>query len=407
MPVTATAPATGVIRQIILHNDNPPHDKLYRIRIVQKGAIFDVEVNNCRRGQSYVHQKNRATGVTQWAAEKAAEDTISEKHRGGYRVIEDNTFSATGTPAAAPAPPKPAPAPVNPNGPFGGMPGAAAAPVPAPAGISMVEPVEVMVERAMDFLADPAWVMHLVKGGDRLLVGVAAGKAFAVNERGEAPALPRKVVEALVAFGRPLLMEGELVQDTLYGWDLLESDGTDLRKVSYMERHFELTYLICGTEQTSIKPVFLEDSDNKGPFLLMAQDEGAEGVIFRFREGNYPGTAPASEDMPQRFSFQATGSFMVIGVIGQTLEVGLHPINKGDRYHELPVEWRGLPVDMTLPMGFVEVLHGQPVPEVGSVVEVAYSYAAPGGVLEGAILTRLREDLTKADCTVAQIRFRR
>jgi len=406
MPTPTTAvPAPGVVRQIVLHNTQGTSDKLYRIRIVEKpGGVFDVEVGNCRRGQAYVHQPSKANGVGKWAADQTAERTRDEKMKGGYRVIEDSTFTSGPAPAS-----KPKPAAVNPNSPFAAMPGASGAPVPvpAPAGISMASPVEVQVSRAMDFLVDPAWVMHTLKGGDRLLVGVANGQPFGINERGDSVALPRKVVEALQSFGRPLLIEGELVMDTLYGWDLIESNGTDLRQVGYMERHFELTYLLCGTEQNAIKPVFLEDSDSKGPFLLMAQDEGAEGVIFRFREGEYPGSAPKSEDLPQRFSFQATANFVVLGVAGQSLELGLHPINKGDKYHELPVEWRGLPVDMTLPMGFVEVPEGQPVPEVGKVVEVTYNFASPGGVLDGASLVAVHDEIPESACTIASIRFRK
>jgi len=404
----------SIVRQVVMHNTEGSSDKLYRLTIEQNGSSYDVRAENCRRGQHYISQPNKATGTTLSQAQFVVDRTMTEKRRGGYKVTEDST------PASRPAASSPAPAaaakpvPGNPGSfkpGFKDLPLAKGTVAPAVKADSALQPTASMAITTglPGLLNDPETIIFGVRGGIRMAIGKWEGRCFAVGKDGMEQTLPghlaRVINQVAQLHDDNIHLEGELMPDGVFiAWDILDLGHRDLRELGYADRYFEMAYLLCGGDEGPrkvIKPVFMDDSTDKVPFFLMLQDERSAGVEFRSRNASLL----EPEGQPRSFTFTKEARFIVLGKCGdgRKLEIGLHPINSGDRYHDLPVEWRGMSVEATVPLGFVDLPAGAPAPRIGAVIRVAYEVVTPGTPAKGTVFQGIEADADEAGCTMAQL----
>lgn len=407
MAAVGTLTPGMVVHEIELHCTSGNSDKLYRLRRVvsRDGATFDVTAESCRRGSHYISQGIKIHLATEWQAEGVITKIIDEKQAKGYRIITDFKAPAATTPAPAPAPPK------KPRGSaaFAEVP-AASGQAPKPLGKPGLRPVvaaRISPNALPDLLCDTSIAMHGTLGGILLVVGSEGGKVFGVDTDGYESTLPPSLVTVLASIGIDYAIEGELADGVFYAWDIRKVDGRDVRSASYADRRFELNYLLCGrtVDASILRPVFVEDSADKAPFYFMLEDEGAKSVIFRSLVAD--GTSPEGKPLASMFSSEIKA--FVCGVVGngRRIEVALHPVtNLHPNYHNLPVEWRGLPAEMTLSIGFVDLPEGQARPKLGSVVRLSYEDIQPmKGGNKGLGFLGVVEDGKDEDCNLGQIRF--
>ena len=412
MAAVGTLTPGVVTREVVLHYLGGSSDKLYRLqRVVSSdGATYDVTAWNCRRGSHYISQGFKCRGVNVAHADSVIASVVSEKTQKGYKIINDSSNPATPgrTTPATPAPPPAPKAPVK-SSTFAGVP-AANGVVPKPTaklGMSPVRAALVTDEDLLSLLSDPNVAMHGTLGGVALVIGAEQGRAFGVDSDGYEATLPPSLLAALATLGTDFAIEGELVDGVFHAWDIRKVEGRDVRALSFTDRRFELTYLLCGrtVDASVIKPVFVEDSGDKTPFFFMLQDEGAKSVVFRDLVAE--GTSPEGKPRASMFSSEIVA--FVCGVVGngRRVEVALHPVtNAHPGYSHLPVEWRGLPVEMTLTIGFVDLPDGQARPKIGGIVRLAYEAILPTkGGNQGLRFLGVVEDGKDEDCHIGQIRF--
>ena len=371
------------------------------------GITYDVTAESCRRGARYISQGLKARGVADTQAGHVIATIISEKTAKGYKVISDcktPPASRHGASVSAPAPaPKPSPA-------FAGVPaahGPVAPRVKAKPELRPITATTITADALSLLLGDANIAMHSTLGGTPLVVGVDAGNPLGVDSDGYAAVLPPSLTAALASVGGDFTLVGELLDGVFHAWDILKVDGRDVRGLSFVDRRFELTYLLCGrtVDASILKPVFVEDSADKAPFYFMLQDEGAKAVVFwsLSAEGGTP------EGKPLVFRFSSEVQACVCGVVGngRRIEVALHPVtNAHPGYSQLPVEWRGLPVEMTISIGFVDLPDGQARPKIGSVVKISYETIQPmKGGNQGLRFVGVVADGKDEDCHIGQIRF--
>jgi len=117
----------------------------------------------------------------------------------------------------------------------------------------------------------------------------------------------------------------------------------------------------------------------------------AEGVVFKDRYAPYHAGRFTTQ---LKYKFYATGSFLVVPKLkskDKSRSIGLAVLSdSGEEIH----------------IGNVTVLANQNVPRVGSIVEVRYLYAFPGGSLFQAVLGQLRDDLEPSDCKQSQLKYK-
>jgi bifunctional non-homologous end joining protein LigD len=225
-------------------------------------------------------------------------------------------------------------------------------------------------------LKDPLWWLQRKYDGERLLVRVIGDLVIGYNREGrltDAPELP------------PLpacLLDGEIVNDVYYVFDVLEADGQALLHLPYRDRFDILARLgvpnVVPTGRTT---------DEKQRMLKEALDLNLEGVVWKRTDSTYQGVRTNTW---LKSKFWKTLS----------ARVRAHNVKRS-------VAMELLGPDGWVPVGDVTVKPKQTVPAVGSVIEVKYLYAFPEThKLFQPELLRSRTDISDTDCTLTQARYR-
>ena len=254
----------------------------------------------------------------------------------------------------------------------------------------LLNPVdEVGLERC---LKSPEFLMQEKFDGRRMLVRKEGHEVTGINRRGLVTALPETIVEGVHAMPGEFIIDGEAVADTLHAFDLLASDGRDLRGQPYRYR-FERLALLLATHRTEhIRAVATAATPEAKQLMLdQLRDGGREGAVFKGSEAPYTHGRPSSGGAQLKFKFHKSASCLVTGRNGDKQSVSLAVFAK----HRL------------LDCGNVAIPANHTVPAEGTVVEVRYLYAVPGSnALYQPVYLGPRDDLGPIDCVIDQFRYK-
>ena len=133
----------------------------------------------------------------------------------------------------------------------------------------------------------------------------------------------------------------------------------------------------------------------KRAFVKAMHDANAEGFVCKNRYATYAGGRAGQH---YKCKFVATASFIV----------GPKPDKKAEDGHRSIAVYL---LDENQPrfMGTVGVPDRYPLPNVEQVVEVRYLYCHPGPdgkLIQAKYFGRVRDDITVAECTVDQLKFK-
>lgn len=202
-------------------------------------------------------------------------------------------------------------------------------------------------------------------------------------------ALPKPVVDAVIALepiNTDLVLDGELVGDTANLFDVLKRGATSLLEFQYQNRYTALEKLMSRNKSKALvlTPTFWE---HKNSMLDTLREIGAEGIVFKRVDAKYESGRPNSGGPALKYKFWATASVIVAGPNGtkSSVEIMLADGTK---------------------IGHVTIAPNQKMPPTGSVIEVRYLYAHRGGSLIQTTLLRVREDVPREACTIAQLEFK-
>lgn len=240
------------------------------------------------------------------------------------------------------------------------------------------------------YLADDDFWMQEKHDGQRVLVQKVGGVVTGINRRGLAIALPMPVHDDAGALKGDFLIDGEAMGATLVAFDCLLVGTTRIDAHPYRDRLRALNGLLPGGGPIQLVTTKLT-SEAKRDYLAFLRAKRAEGVVFKNREAAYRPGRPASGGMQLKLKFVSTASCIVApGRIGKR-SVGLEVLDGKKR----------------IPIGNVTIPGKQPIPKPGSVAEIRYLYAYPGGSLYQPVYLGVRKDILASDCTIAQLKFRR
>jgi bifunctional non-homologous end joining protein LigD len=182
------------------------------------------------------------------------------------------------------------------------------------------------------------------------------------------------------------------VGDTLHVFDLLETDGTDLRQHRYIDRHSCLLRLLPLGHPALTWVSTAIDPDNKVETYEDLRLIGAEGVVFKDINAPYTPGRPNSGGPQLKFKFVETASFIV------------GPANPGRRSVALElVDGSG----QRVPAGNVTIPSNHAIPQKGTVVETRYLHAfVESGAVYQPVYLGPRDDIPAGDCTVDQLKFK-
>jgi bifunctional non-homologous end joining protein LigD len=242
------------------------------------------------------------------------------------------------------------------------------------------------------YLANDKWWMQEKFDGKRLLVRKDADGITAINRKGLIVGLPQPISTAIAQIDvQRCLLDGEAVGDIYNAFDLLAKDELDLRKNSYATRYEQLVNLVDSAMTNFLR--FAEsatDAAAKAGLLDKLRRRKGEAVVFKDRTAPYTSGRPASGGAQVKLKFYATASCLVAG------------INRGKRSVALEL----LDGSKRIAVGNVTIPANQPIPQAGTIAEVRYLYAYPGGSLFQPVYLGRRDDIDSGACTIKQLKFK-
>lgn len=319
-------------------------DKVYHATVEEKDGGHVVNFQYGRRGGHMTTGSKTSSPVSAEEAVKVWEKLVNSKLAKGYRHMTEDSQGATIPVADLPE-------------------------TPTEIQCVLLNPVdEEECERLLD---DPGWAAQPKFDGVRFMLGRKDGRVYALNRKGKVVSVPNPIHIAATALDTEgdYLLDGELVGETLYVFDLLELDGECRRHLPVEER----VDLLPDSSKDNIQVVPLKFLKSKRTLYSRLKKEGGEGIVFKRVGSRYSVGRPASGGSYLKFKFYSTCSCRVANV-NQKRSVSL-------------VMGCGTEV------GNVTIPANHDVPGKGEVVEVRYLYAYRGGSLYQPTYLGVRDDV--------------
>ncbi|MBN8924170.1 MAG: WGR domain-containing protein [Rhodanobacter sp.] len=349
--------------------------KFYEIILEQSGQADDYKViTRYGRIGAAGNTAPKFEHLTHAQAERERDKLVREKERKGYQVIR-RTGPASQTPSVPPSAP-------------------AAPAVPTAARVDV--DLQLAAPAALDadaLIEARGYLMQEKHDGVRAVLSVQAGVPILTNKRGRALDVPESVAAfaaaALMDAGETVL-DGELVGERLYIFDILMLRGEDMRSDGFRRRYATLEGLLLPhAEHVTLSPAFSFPTSKRANYdaLLAA---GAEGVVFK--SGSAPYTAGRSA---------ANGDCLKVKFVeSATVRIkAQHPTKRS-------VSIEMLDGDTWVDVGNVAIPANRPIPAVGALCETHYLYAYRGGSLYQPVYKGERDDVSDADCGIGQLKFK-
>jgi len=343
---------------ITLYFKEGSSDKVYAADLKRFGPGWVVNFAYGRRGSTMTTGTKTSEPITFEKAKKIFDKLIAEKTGKGYTPGEDGT-AYTATPAAA----------------------------ARDTGVRVQLLNEMSEEEVVNLLEDDEWgVQEKMDGRRQVVRKTRAGGIQGSNRKGLTVALADSIFRSTGDLGGEFTIDGEAVGDTMYVFDLLEKDGRNISTESYVARHAHLSALLLNQTGALVLVPLAMGTKRKKTLLAAVREGGGEGVVFKRLSAPYTGGRPNSGGDQLKYKFYATGSFIVAAV-------------NAKRSVALKL------ADGTA-IGNVTIPPNKEVPDPGTIVEVRYLYCYRGGSLYQPTFLTERDDIDRADCTAAQLKYR-
>jgi bifunctional non-homologous end joining protein LigD len=241
---------------------------------------------------------------------------------------------------------------------------------------------------AQKYIDDNDFFMQEKFDGNRRIIRIEKNVVTSINKKGLEVLSPEEVITPIQALNLDIIVDGELVGEKYYIFDLLYLNGNDLKDVDALQRYNKLISL----DLPNIAKAYITKQEKQAAFDLMSQkDVKKEGVVFKHKDSPYVPGRPNSGGNQLKYKFYATDTFEVI-----SHNIGKRSINVIS-YTDV-----GAPYDM----GRITIPETTPLPEIGSFVEIRYLYCHEGGKLFQTTFLNVREDQDISDCHMREIKFK-
>jgi bifunctional non-homologous end joining protein LigD len=341
-----------------LHYRDERSDKVYRVAIEPRDDGYVVNFAYGRSGSTLNTGTKTACPLYFDAAQKIYDKVVREKLAKGYILAADSQAYTEGSRKATAIRPQ----------------------------------LLNAVEDPGPLLADNTFYLQPKHDGKRLLLHKQGIELTGINRRGIECGFPESIRAAAAALPHNFLLDGEAVGDTFHVFDLLEVEFTNLRAIPYRDRLAKLLNLLASGQQTAIQWVAtISGREAKTCFFDHLREDNAEGAVFKRIGAPYSAGRPNSGGDQFKYKFVETASVIVSAI-------------NAKRSVQLAV-WENAQL---VPCGNVTIPADQPIPQVGDLIETRYLYAMPGsGSLFQPVYLGVRDDITGAECTRDQLKFRR
>lgn len=242
-------------------------------------------------------------------------------------------------------------------------------------------------------IGDDTWAAQEKFDGKRVLIECAQGQATGINRKGRTCGLPAQVAASAIEFARlygDSILDGELIGENYFVFDLLKTGGRDQRTRPFIERYRSLSARAAGLQNIKLSDLTTGREAKEALFARM-REENREGIVFKRLDAPYSEGRPNSGGDQIKFCFLSRASVIVT------------EINQKRSFSMSVIDGSGAKIKV----GNCTVPANKAIPQTGAVVEVRYKYAFAGGSLFQPFYLGLRDDLSDADCLIGQLKYKR
>lgn len=211
------------------------------------------------------------------------------------------------------------------------------------------------------------------------------------NRSGKSVGYPVGIYNAADKYKKNFLIDGELIGQKFYVFDILEYNGKCIRENKLSDRIKALEDVVNNLNSEDI--IFTKLHSSKKQKIDLYKDllaNNKEGIVFKRINAKYYSGRPASGGDYLKFKFYSTCSCVVTGINKKrSASIGLY---KGKKL---------------VKAGNVTISSNFEIPEVGDIVEVRYLYARKqsGSLYQPTYLGK-RTDIDAENCQQKQLKFK-
>lgn len=345
------------IKQISLYYKDGGSDKVYHAQIEEKDGLYLVNFQYGRRGSTLTAGTKTKDPVSLEAAEKAYNSIIKEKTSKGYTEGESGAIFQSQDLEDR---------------------------------ITGIVPQllnDIDEEGLEKCLSDDNWIMQEKMDGRRLLTKKVGSEFTAINKKGLSILIPEIIVNKIKEVEHDIVLDGEIIGERYYIFDVLEHKGQDLRKHSVKSRYDILTAI--NEINHWVVPAYFQESEKRSAFQELKEKE-KEGAVFKKMDAEYVSGRPASGGNQLKYKFWASATVVVNSIHKTKRSVGVSVYKDGEE----------------VKVGNVTIPPNYDMPKIGDIVEVIYLYCHVKGALYQSKYKGLRDDQNIDDCTYNQLKFK-
>ncbi len=367
-----------IVRSIELFFQEGSSDKVYNAQIVEEYASsYTVKVQWGRRG-SGLQEGTKAVKVSLAVAEKKFESCVREKRNKGY---EEKTASVT---PAAVAPP------------VGQGSGSKAGGTRRAIVGHKAQLLTSIDDAELDaFLANDTMIAQQKIDGMRILAHVSKDGILATNREGQLSKMDTSALSGLEYLPEDTVVDGELLDDGYWLFDILTFAGSDVRSHGYLARWQILDEELepALSDNARIVPIASGTKAKRALYNRLVK-AGAEGIVFKDAHAAYTPGRPSSGGTQRKHKFIKSADVMITE-------------NAGNAYQMAVFDGKKLAPCGKVFAGTTNQSRAQLDTALGNgqrpICEVRYLYATDDHVLFQPVFVRIRDDKTPTQCVRSQL----
>ena len=353
-------------------------DKVYYARIVPAGAtVYDVVVQWGRRGSTLSSGK-KAVKVSLEKAQLTLERLVKEKTHKGYEAMGGQVKPAEVAP------------------PVGEGSASKAGGIRKKVGRTAQLLNAVDSHQVEGLLSDDRVLAQQKLDGNRVLCHIEEGEVLPTNRAGQKTHVPAQVLAGLIHLPSGTVVDGEIVGQVYWLFDVLSFAGRDVTFASCMER---LSILSDEVEPGLSEPVRVLESavtsSQKRGLYERLQQRSAEGIVFKRKDAPYTPGRPSSGGTQLKCKFVSAADVLLVENAGNAYRM---QVFDGGKLFDVGKVFSGTSNESR---AFIDAALGR---GQRLVAEVRYLYATADSQLFQPIFVRVRQDKPEKDCLRAQLK---
>ncbi|UMQ59290.1 WGR domain-containing protein [Leptospira interrogans] len=347
------------LNKISLYYQGDGSDKVYHVNIDPEGDGYVVHFAFGRRGSSLQTGTKTSKPVSYEAAQKIMRQLVNSKMAKGYTEIESGTPYLHSTKEER----------------VSGV------------HCQLLNPID--EEELSTYVEDDQYGAQEKLDGNRMMIRKIGDNVEGINRKGLIIAISQILHDHSLSFSEDFILDGEVIGDVFFPFDIFSKDGKDIQHLPYQERYAILESILKDQDEIFHIVKLVKSTKGKKVLLEELHEKQKEGIVFKDLNASYKAGRPSSKGSQIKFKFYETATVSVETVnLKRSVSMRLYNGN----------EWVSVG-NVTIPINFA-------IPKENDIIEVRYLYAYKGGSLYQPTYLGVRTDADENDCDLKQLKYK-